>query len=98
MTKTETFYGDKITERETIMFDRVKQEHTCLVRCTLNGVQRAAICEAYEDEDGGVVLFPIALLMTDDEVREAIDPTGQPTQFMMGELVEEPQDSDHVVS
>lgn len=88
MTETETFYGDRLTEHEEATLERIKQENICLVRCTLNGIQRAAICEAYEDEDGCIMLFPFALVMTDDEIRTAIDPNGQPTI----------QDDDHVVS
>ena len=72
--------GDELTEQEKLAFRVIKEGHVCLMRVTLNGVQRAAICEALEAGNGDVLLYPMALLTTEEEVEQLLGPTGDHTE------------------
>ncbi len=75
-----TFFGDSLTDDEIAAFKLVRDGDLCVVRCTLNGVQRAAICSSFLDDNGDVLLYPLSLIATEEEIEALIGPDGSPTE------------------
>ncbi len=83
--------GSALSKAERRAFEEVQaaqdEGRLCLVRSTLDGRQRAAVCSVYSDDDGMLVIVPHAVLITDDEAARIADPDGRPTALRaLGDL------------
>ena len=82
--------GDELTAYEKEFFNKIKwADNIAMMRCTLDGVQRAAVCQIGDFEDGDVWISPLAIIILPEEVGRLIDSEGQtPRPFTDEEFAE----------
>ncbi len=69
---------EALTDAETKVFDAIRNPeygNFALVRSRLNGEDVAVIAAVNDAEDGGVLISPVAVLVTDKIMGKLADPT-----------------------
>lgn len=77
------YINGPLTKDEKDAFARLQESmkggFTALVRAKLDGKDRAALCEVHSGDDKGFKIYPIAVLLTEEEKVAILDPEGLPT-------------------
>lgn len=81
--------GDDLLAYEVELFAKIKYGDLALMRVTLDGVPRAAVCQVGTFADGDIWASPLAIIALPEEVTKMVDPEwGSPRPFTEEELAE----------
>ena len=81
--------GDELLAYEQELFAKIRYTDLALMRVTLDGVPRAAVCQVGTFADGDRWVSPLAIIALPEEITKMVDPEGDsPRPFTEDELAE----------